>query len=318
MEYLFEFDDTALYSKVCGSRDTNLKTIENLLGVVLIPRGNTLAISGDEPKVRLADTLLHTMTDYLHDKNDDFEFDPYDLRYLVDLAVKGESLRAEDVARLKVRMPDTGKTVYPKSYTQAHYLSEIAKRPVVFGIGPAGTGKTYLAVAAALREFYSGKVSRIVLTRPAVEAGESLGFLPGDFIQKINPYLRPLYDALFDLVPVEKVTRLIENNTIEIAPLAYMRGRTLNNAFIILDEAQNTTLSQMKMFLTRLGNNSRMVISGDSTQIDIEKPSQSGLLQVMKILKDIPEISFVKFTAEDICRHPIVQKIVAAYEAAES
>jgi phosphate starvation-inducible protein PhoH and related proteins len=186
--------------------------------------------------------------------------------------------------------------------------------PITFATGPAGTGKTYLAVVVALKLFNSGKVDRIILTRPAVEAGENLGYLPGDLIQKINPYLRPLYDALFDVQPFEKISKLMEKSLIEIAPLAYMRGRTLNNSFIILDEAQNTTISQMKMFITRLGVNSKMVIAGDDTQIDLEKPKRSGILQAMRILKDIEEISFIRFTKEDISRHPVVEKIVAAYE----
>ncbi|HOA07036.1 MAG TPA: PhoH family protein [Spirochaetota bacterium] len=315
MDLNFEFDDSSLAAKLCGVKDSNIKEIEKSLGVSIVPRGNVLMISGDDTGVENANSLMHLMSDYLHDKDDSFEFDPFDLRYLIDMSRQGIKIRPEDISRLKVKIPDTGKTVYPKSYTQAHYLSEISKKSIVFGVGPAGTGKTYLAVAAALREYYAQKVSRIILTRPAVEAGESLGYLPGDFMQKINPYLRPLYDALFDLMSYEKVTRLIENNTIEIAPLAYMRGRTLNNAFIILDESQNTTKSQMKMFLTRLGNNSKMVISGDATQIDIDKPSQSGLLHSMKILRGIKEISFVEFGPEDICRHPVVQKIVSAYDA---
>lgn len=314
MESVLEFDDASIYRKVCGMKDANLAELEKNLSVEIIPRGNTLIIRGEDASVPAAENVLHVMSDYLHGKGEDFEFDPFDIRYLITLGSGGAKLRPEDIANLKVRIPESGKIVYPKSYMQAHYLSEISRRSIVFGIGPAGTGKTYLAVAAALREFYAGSVGRIVLTRPAVEAGESLGYLPGDFMQKINPYLRPLYDALFDLVSYEKITKLIETNVIEIAPLAYMRGRTLNNAFVILDEAQNTTRSQMKMFLTRLGHNSKMVISGDFTQIDLEKPSQSGLLHSMKVLKHIREISFVEFSGADICRHPIVQKIVTAYE----
>lgn len=313
-EIKFEIDSRPLYEKLCGVNDVNLKYIEQYSGLTLIPRGQTVIIKGKQDETLVVNRLLHILTDYLHDKDPDFEFDQFDIRYLLQQAETGKKIQVEDLRKMKIIIPESRKSVFPKSITQAHYISEISKRPVTFGIGPAGTGKTYLAVACALNEFFNDRVSRIILTRPAVEAGESLGYLPGDFIQKINPYLRPLYDALFDLVSFEKITKLIENNLIEIAPLAYMRGRTLNNAFVILDEAQNTTLSQMKMFLTRLGNNSKMVISGDQTQIDIDRPSKSGLIQSMRLLKNVEEVSFVKFSGSDICRHPIVEKIVAAYE----
>lgn len=310
----FQIDDMGLYKKICGFKDNNLKEIETHLKVSLIPRGNTIIIKGEELNQTAASKLLHVMSDFLHEKDEKYEFDRFDLRYLSNQILSGKEIKLNDLKKLKVYIPESGKSVLPKSVTQAHYISEIVNKSVTFGIGPAGTGKTYLAVAVALSQYYSGKVGRIILTRPAVEAGESLGYLPGDFVQKVNPYLRPLYDALFDLASFEKVSKLIEDNTIEIAPLAYMRGRTLNNAFIILDEAQNTTLSQMKMFLTRLGTNSKMVISGDITQIDIDKPNKSGLLLIRKILKSIPEISFVKFTKDDICRHHVVEKIVAAFD----
>lgn len=313
-ELVFEIDNSALFDRVCGVNDVNLKYIEKYSRCTLIPRGRSVILKGDHDKIENVNRLLHILSDYLHDKDSDFEFDQFDIRYMLEQAQSGKKINISDLKKMKIIIPESRKSVFPKSMMQAHYISEISKRPVTFGIGPAGTGKTYLAVACALNEFFNERVSRIILTRPAVEAGESLGYLPGDFIQKINPYLRPLYDALFDLVSFEKITQLIENNLIEIAPLAYMRGRTLNNAFIILDEAQNTTLSQMKMFLTRLGNNSKMVISGDQTQIDIDKPSKSGLIQSMKLLKNIDEVSFVKFSGKDICRHPIVEKIVSAYE----
>ncbi|MBN2436177.1 MAG: PhoH family protein [Spirochaetes bacterium] len=280
----------------------------------LTPRGNSIIISGSKEHCIIAEKMLHVMSDYLEDKPENYEFDRYDLKYLVTLAKSGEKINFAAINRLKIYIPESKKSVYPKSLNQIHYLSEIDKKAVTFAIGPAGTGKTYLAVAAALKEYYNGNIRRIVLTRPAVEAGESLGFLPGDLVQKINPYLRPLYDALFDLVSFEKIEVMIEKNIIEIAPLAYMRGRTLNDAFIILDEAQNTTASQMKMFLTRLGNNSKMVISGDITQIDIEKPKRSGLLLVRKILRKVNDVSFVEFNSEDICRHPVVEQIINAYD----
>lgn len=313
-DFVFETDNRALYQKICGFKDQNLVSIGNALMTRLTPRGNSIIISGSKEHCIIAEKMLHVMSDYLEDKPENYEFDRYDLKYLVTLAKSGEKINFAAINRLKIYIPESKKSVYPKSLNQIHYLSEIDKKAVTFAIGPAGTGKTYLAVAAALKEYYNGNIRRIVLTRPAVEAGESLGFLPGDLVQKINPYLRPLYDALFDLVSFEKIEVMIEKNIIEIAPLAYMRGRTLNDAFIILDEAQNTTASQMKMFLTRLGNNSKMVISGDITQIDIEKPKRSGLLLVRKILRKVNDVSFVEFNSEDICRHPVVEQIINAYD----
>lgn len=211
-----------------------------------------------------------------------------------------------------------GKKIKPKSENQKKYIEMIRKKDLVFCIGPAGSGKTYLAIASALSYLFDKRVERIILTKPVVEAGEKLGFLPGTFLEKVDPHFRPLYDALYDLVEVEKVTRLIENNIIEIAPLAYMRGRTLNDSFIILDEAQNTTYSQMKMFLTRMGFNSKVVITGDITQIDIENPKDSGLVKAIKILKNIDDIGIVELDKVDIVRNPIVQKIVEAYENFEN
>ncbi|MCX8095233.1 MAG: PhoH family protein [Caldisericia bacterium] len=211
-----------------------------------------------------------------------------------------------------------GKKIKPKSENQKKYIEMIRKKDLVFCIGPAGSGKTYLAIASALSYLFDKRVERIILTKPVVEAGEKLGFLPGTFLEKVDPHFRPLYDALYDLVEVEKITRLIENNIIEIAPLAYMRGRTLNDSFIILDEAQNTTYSQMKMFLTRMGFNSKVVITGDITQIDIDNPKDSGLVKAIKILKNLDEIGIVELEKIDIVRNPIVQKIVEAYENFEN
>ncbi len=312
---IFEVDDTALYKRVCGFKDKNLKQVEKILGVTLIPRGNTVIVQSEVDAVRGLD-VLRALTDYLVRKEPGQELDDFEVRYITSTIKSGHKFKFDEINRLKIVIPDTGRTIVPKTVNQAAYLNAIYNSPVTFGIGPAGTGKTYLAVVMAIHFFLKGKVERIVLTRPAVEAGENLGFLPGDLIQKINPYLRPLYDALFELLSPERVTSLIEKNYIEIAPLAYMRGRTLNNAYIILDEAQNTTMSQMKMFLTRLGNNSKFVISGDITQIDLAKPQLSGLLQSEKILKNIEGIEFINFTREDISRHPVVEKIVAAYEKA--
>jgi len=314
IESSFEIDDISIYKRICGNNDNNVKKIEKLIGVSIIPRGNTLIVKAVKEKTDSAHKLLHLMSDFLVMKGNGYEFDDFDIKYLAASITSGKELRPEDLNRLKIVIPDTGKTITPRTLNQANYISSIYQHPITFSVGPAGTGKTYLAVVVGLKMFMSGSVDRIVLTRPAVEAGENLGYLPGDLIQKINPYLRPLYDALFDLQSYEKIAKYIEKGSIEIAPLAYMRGRTLNNSFIILDEAQNTTTSQMKMFLTRMGNNSRIVISGDDTQIDLEKPKRSGLLHAMKLLKGINDINFIHFGKQDISRHPIVEKIVAAYE----
>jgi phosphate starvation-inducible protein PhoH and related proteins len=314
VQTLCEIDNGAVYQKICGVRDKNLKTIESIVNVEIIPRGTSFILKGKDANVASAQNLIKALSDYLHNKNDDFEFDEKDIRYLSEMVHQKINVRADDIARLKIVFPESGKSLVPKSFNQALYLSEISKYPIVFGTGPAGTGKTYLAVAAALKSYFDGKVSKIVLTRPAVEAGENLGFLPGSLIEKINPYLRPLYDALFEFMSFERISKMIETNSIEIAPLAYMRGRTLSNSFIILDEAQNTTINQMKMILTRMGQNSTIVVSGDPTQIDIDKPAQSGLIHAMKILSDVSEIRFIHFNKTDICRHPVVQKIVDAYE----
>lgn len=313
-ENKIEIDDVSLYKRLCGYKDRNLKALEEILKVKIIPRGNTLIIHSSKEHIEKAVKLIHLMGDFLHINNADYEFNELDLKYLANSIANGKDVDAHEIKKLKITIQESNKTILPKTINQANYLSTIQKKAVTFAIGPAGTGKTYLAVAAALQFFSARKVERIVLTRPAVEAGESLGFLPGDLIQKINPYLRPLYDALFDLLPAEKIPKLIEAGSIEIAPLAYMRGRTLNNAFIILDEGQNTTKSQMKMFLTRIGNNSRIVVSGDITQIDLDKPRDSGLIHARKVLHGIEEIGFIEFTREDICRHPIVDKIIEAYD----
>lgn len=312
-EKVISIDKLNTYQRLCGYQDRNVRLIAELAGSEIIPRGNTLIISGDEPTVQQASDLISSMLEYLNVAPDGYEFSELDIRYFEHARANKLPFDSDALSKVKINLPG-GKMVIPRTLNQIKYIEAIFKNPVTFGIGPAGTGKTFLAVSAALKFYNSGDVERIILTRPAVEAGESLGFLPGDFIAKINPYLRPLYDALFELYGFERIQALIEKGNIEIAPLAYMRGRTLNNAFIILDEAQNTTSAQMKMFLTRLGNNSKIVISGDYTQIDLAKPSQSGLLHAMKILQGIKEISFIEFGRKDICRHPVVEKIVAAYE----
>ncbi len=313
-EHILEIDDVSLCRRICGKNDTNIRIIESLLGAVIIPRGNSFIVRGEGEALDRTLQALHLLSDFLHEREEEYEFSEFDLRYIADSLVKGKKIRPSELGRLKFFFKEKKRTIVPKTANQAAYITSIHENPVTFGIGPAGTGKTYLAVVVALYYFLKGSVDRLVLTRPAVEAGESLGFLPGDLAEKINPYLRPLYDALFDLMPPERIARLIEDGRIEIAPLAYMRGRTLNRSVIILDEAQNTTRSQMKMFLTRLGESSKFIITGDVTQIDLNKSSDSGLLHAIKILKNIDGISFNMFNIEDISRHPVVQKIVTAYE----
>lgn len=311
----FEIEDTSLYKRICGYKDKNIKQIEELMRVVLIPRGNTIIVKSQDANKKVMEAL-HLMADYLVKKDGNQELDEFEVRYIASVVNSGQKIKTEDIDRLKIFIPDSGRTIIPRTINQASYITAINRSPVTVGIGPAGTGKTYLAVVMAIHYFLKGKVERIILTRPAVEAGENLGFLPGDLAQKINPYLRPLYDALFELLTIEKVTSLIEKGYIEVAPLAYMRGRTLNNSYIILDEAQNTTTMQMKMFLTRLGQNSKIVISGDITQIDLAKPKDSGLIECQKILNGVDGMEFINFSRADISRHPVVEKIVAAYESA--
>jgi phosphate starvation-inducible PhoH-like protein len=300
-------------SSFFGVLDKNLKRLESRLGVSLAVRGDRLIMTGEPEKLQFAKMYF--------DKIQELEEKGYSLRE-EDFHIALD-LMEENPGRLEDYAPSEPlylqrKSVAPKSLNQQEYMRAIKEYDLVFGIGPAGTGKTYLAMAMALSYLQSKQVNRIILTRPAVEAGERLGFLPGDMFQKINPYLRPLYDALFDLTPYEQANRLIERGIIEIAPLAYMRGRTLNSAFIILDEAQNTTREQMKMILTRLGFDSKLVVTADVTQIDLPQPRKSGVLQAIKVLSSIPEIAFVYFNEKDVVRHPLVGKIIKAYAKAEA
>ncbi len=293
-----------------GDMDRNLKMIEQLTGVTIGVRGQKVFFDGPKEKVEDVQRLIVDINDKLGN---------------------GKSITSEEIENIFRQLGNGAtpaplglfseavvstprKSVVPKSRNQELYLERIGTDDIVFGVGPAGTGKTYLAMAAAVRALVSKEVSRIILTRPAVEAGEKLGFLPGDMYEKITPYLRPLYDALFDMLSTEKALKLVEKGVIEIAPLAFMRGRTLNDSFVILDEAQNTTTEQMKMFLTRLGFDSRAVITGDITQIDLPHRSSSGLIEVMEILREIEGISFVMFNDKDVVRHPLVQAIIKAYE----
>ena len=296
-----------------GSLDKSLKRLESRLGISLSLRGDKLIIEGQPEKVQFARKFFDKLQE-LEERG--YELKEEDFQIALDLMEENRG-QLEDYAPAEPLYLQR-KSVAPKSLNQKEYMEAIKEYDLVFGIGPAGTGKTYLAMALALSFLQSKQVSRIILTRPAVEAGEKLGFLPGDMFQKVNPYLRPLYDALFDLTSYEQATRLIEKGVIEIAPLAYMRGRTLNNAFIILDEAQNTSREQMKMILTRLGFDSKLVVTGDITQIDLPQPKKSGVLQAIKVLSSLKEIAFVYFTEKDVVRHPLVARIIKAYAKSES
>ena len=297
-----------------GVLDTNLKKLEKRLGVQLSIRGNSLMIDGEQEKVEFAKYYFDRLME-LNDKGQLLKEE--DFTITLDLLENGQKKELEEYSPSE-SLDFSRKSVKPKTLNQNEYIKAIKKRDMVFGIGPAGTGKTYLAMAMALSSLQNKEVERIILTRPAVEAGEKLGFLPGDVQQKINPYLRPLYDALFDLTRAEQADKLVERGVIEIAPLAFMRGRTLNSAFIILDEAQNTTKEQMKMILTRVGFDSKLVVTADITQIDLPQPSKSGVLHALKILKNIDEIDIIQFNYKDVVRHPLVQKIIKAYQKEES
>jgi len=297
-----------------GVLDKNLKKLEKRLGISLSVRGDSLLIDGNQEKVEFAKHFFNKMRE-LEEKG--YALKEEDFHIVLDLLEEGSADRLEDFFPAEA-LSLSRKSVTPKSLNQQEYIQAIKDHDLVFGIGPAGTGKTYLAMAMALSFLQNKTVNRIILTRPAVEAGEKLGFLPGDMYQKINPYLRPLYDALFDLTESEQANKLIEKGVIEIAPLAYMRGRTLNSSFIILDEAQNTTKEQMKMILTRAGFDSKMVVTADITQIDLPQPRKSGVLHAMRILSSINGIATIHFNERDVFRHPLVQKIIKAYQKAEA
>ena len=296
-----------------GVLDKNVKKLEQRLGISLTVRGDSILLDGPDEKVAFAKHYFEQLQDL---KNKGHVFKAEDFHIALDLLEEGKNGRLADFFPAEP-LTLSRKSVLPKSLNQQQYIEAIKKHDMVFGIGPAGTGKTYLVMAMALKFLQDKEVSRIILTRPAVEAGEKLGFLPGDLQQKVNPYLRPLYDALFDLIHSDQAHNLIDRGIIEIAPLAYMRGRTLNSAFIILDEAQNTTKEQMKMILTRPGFDSKLVVTADITQIDLPQPRKSGVLQAIEILAPIPEISFIHFNEKDVVRHPLVQKIIKAYKKAD-
>ena len=297
---------------IYGSHDANLKHIEGLLDVHIRTQGSQVTVDGDPAAERRAEQLF-TQLKALMDEG--YQLANGDVKTAAQLVADNDTVDLRDYFLKGGQKQATRRRVNPKSVNQRKYLDAIEQFDIVFGVGPAGTGKTYLAMAQAVSYLLNKKVSRIILARPAVEAGEKLGFLPGDLQEKVNPYLRPLYDALFDMMDTEKAGRLIERGTIEVAPIAFMRGRTLNDAFVILDEAQNTTSEQMKMFLTRLGFGSKAVVTGDITQIDLPNVRMSGLVEALKIVKDVEGIGFVHFDDKDVVRHKLVQSIVKAYEA---
>lgn len=294
-----------------GVRDENIKYLESILAVRVNPRGQDLSIDGDPQDVKTVEKILQDFAELFSEGN---TFTDKELRDAFKQIAEDRAYSLKDYFTRARFNPSGKKQVAPKTAMQRRYIEAIQDKDLTFGIGPAGTGKSFLAVAMAVQALFSKQVSRIVLTRPAVEAGERLGFLPGDLQDKVDPYLRPLYDALFDLVDNERVTKMLEKRIIEVAPLAFMRGRTINDSFIILDEAQNTTGEQMKMFLTRIGFGSKVVVTGDITQIDLPRGQRSGLKEAERVLQNIPEIQFVYFDKRDVVRHRLVQLIVEAYE----
>lgn len=312
-ERIIQVDDVGEISAVCGVFDENINYIQRQYSVAVLSRGTDIRISGEEDGVRRAEAAVKALLDLIKKGE---TINEQSIRYVSSLVDEGESEQAVKLADGGICVTSGGKVVKAKTLGQKNYVKAIEKNTIVMGVGPAGTGKTYLAVAMAVKAFKAHEVNKIILTRPAVEAGEKLGFLPGDLQNKVDPYLRPLYDALFDMFGADTFAKHMEKGTIEVAPLAYMRGRTLDDSFIILDEAQNTTREQIKMFLTRLGFNSKMVITGDITQIDLPDSNKSGLIDAMRILKNVDDIAVMRFTEKDVVRHKLVQDIIKAYEKA--
>jgi phosphate starvation-inducible PhoH-like protein len=316
---VLEFPDNRLLIDLCGELDRNIVQIESRLGVEIRRRGNHLALHGSAPERDAAEQVLRSLYTRLEQGR---TVTPGDIDAALRMAPGARPEPSRGPGQLDMfsgeplEIRTRRKVVEPRTAAQRAYVDNLFRHELVFGLGPAGTGKTYIAVAAAVAMFIDGRVDRIILSRPAVEAGERLGFLPGDMKEKVDPYMQPLYDALNDFVPPKQVQKLIEERQIEIAPLAFMRGRTLANAFVVLDEAQNATTMQMKMFLTRLGEGSRMAVTGDTTQIDLPRGVTSGLIEAERILRDVPGIGFTRFSAEDVVRHPLVARIIRAYEAA--
>ena len=309
-EISFELYNNTLIQQLVGSQDSNLRLLEKILGVEISSFGNQINIKGPVEEIEQAKTAIEVLYNKV---SKGIEINEQEVKAAVRLSSgRTDSATAQDLSNIVLKTKK--RHIYPRSATQAAYIQEMMNNELVFGLGPAGTGKTYLAVALAVSMMLEGKIDKIILSRPAVEAGENLGFLPGDLKEKVDPYLRPLYDALYEMLPAEQVDKKISLGEIEIAPLAFMRGRTLSNAFVILDEAQNTTPMQMKMFLTRLGENSRMVVNGDLSQVDLPRGTISGLRDALDVLKGTPNISSVRFSAADVVRHGLVAKIVQAYE----
>ena len=307
-----ELDSVEVAAAVFGNCDRNIRLLENEFSVTAVCRGTQLRLSGEPANVAAASRAVEGMLLLIENHT---PLEDQTVRYCISLAHDGAEKRVKELTEDFVTVTVKGRPIRPKTLGQKEYLNAIRTNAITFGVGPAGTGKTYLAVASAVEALNESRVQRLILVRPAVEAGEKLGFLPGDLSQKVDPYLRPLYDALYEMLGVEKVLKLLEKNVIEIAPLAYMRGRTLNDAFVILDEAQNTTIEQMKMFLTRIGYGSTAVVTGDLTQVDLPKHVKSGLKDGLEVLRGVDGISFTFFTARDVVRHPLVAKIVRAYDA---
>lgn len=304
-------NDTEQIINLFGPYDENINLIQRQYGVVVISRGTDIKVSGSEENV---DKACQAIESLMKISKTGEKLTDQTIRYVATMVSDGESEQVNELIGDGICVTATGKIVRPRTVGQKKYTDGIKKNTIVMGIGPAGTGKTYLAVAMAAKAFKAHEVSKIILTRPAVEAGEKLGFLPGDLQDKVDPYLRPLYDGLFEMFGADNFSKLMEKGIVEVAPLAYMRGRTLENAFIILDEAQNTTSEQIKMFLTRLGNDSKMVITGDVTQIDLPDSKSSGLIEAMKVLRNVDDIYIHKFNEKDVVRHKLVQDIVKAYE----
>jgi phosphate starvation-inducible PhoH-like protein len=307
----YTFSDINLAKQLFGEHNSNLQRIADALNITINARGNTVFIQGDSIAVKLAQNILEQLYGLL---KDNYPVYSNDVDYAIRVLSEDDSFNLKEIFLDTVYVTSKKHSITPKSRAQKEYIDAIRKYDMVFGIGPAGTGKTYLAMAMAVAALSEGRVSRIILTRPAVEAGEALGFLPGDLTEKVDPYLRPLYDALHDMMRFEKVSSLMKKGIIEVAPLAFMRGRTLNDSFVILDEAQNTTSEQMKMFLTRIGFSSKAVITGDITQTDLPVGKPSGLIETKNILQEIDGIKFVFFSKTDVVRHRLVQEIIKAYE----
>lgn len=301
--------------RLLGNQEENIEILEKAFDTQIIMRGDEIVFDDGDTKIQNMKSILEVLLKLVKQGK---TISKRDVMYALKLNESNNLKVIDELYQMKIARTMSGKLIYPKTLGQKDYYYALKNNDVVFGIGPAGTGKTYLAVVFAVQALKDNKVKKIILTRPAVEAGENLGFLPGDLKEKVDPYLRPLYDALYDMLGQEQTERLIEKGTIEIAPLAYMRGRTLEDAYVILDEAQNTTDAQMKMFLTRLGFNSKMIITGDVTQIDLPRGVMSGLKKALNILKDVSGIRFVYLTALDVVRHPVVQKIIERYESDES